>query len=391
MAKFLLIDSYNFEGYPTGGSGTFCDQLIESFGNDVALIGITTSINDTIGFWGKKIINGIEYDYFPVKYSNKQYNRKPFIPARIKWFFALRKYRMKIVNFGCNNVFIQSPDTLLAIYKWKLKNICYSFAGLANPLSMSRYKWARTLDTLLEDIYIPKLKYVSIFLAAASKIEIEDYTLKVCKYEFKINISQFPTRVNTDIFYPKKKNEELRKSLSYRNESIIIVTSGRLSEVKGWRLLLDSFNLFLKDYPDSYLIFVGNGQDKSKIEAYVKYIHINNRVKLVGFQTKECLSNFLNIADLYVMGSLFEGWPTSMIEALACGIPICSTNFGSAKEIINSEKFGMIVNDRYPETFALQMKCALNIEYDEKCYLNEIKKYATNSLKDDLLKYWQLQ
>lgn len=388
MKKFLLIEAYDFEGYPTGGAGTKCDQLIKSFGKDIVLVGITTCETDIVGCWAKKVIFGVEYDYFSVKYFKKRFNKKSLVPARLKWFIALRKYRNDIVSYGCSNVFIQSPDTLLAICNWKFDNICYCFAGLTNPLSMSRYKWARVFDRLLEMIFIPKFKHVKTFLAAASKIEIEAYCDKVNSYGLNIDIIQFPTRVETELFYPMNRKLELRAKLLYSNDSKIIITSGRLSEVKGWKLLLDSFNIFLIDYPDSYFLFIGNGQDKAKMEGYVSDLGIQEKVKLLGFLSKERLAEYLIIADLYVMGSFFEGWPTSMVEALACGIPICSTNFGSAKEILNSEKIGLIVNERNPETFALQMKNAINIVYDEHIYFLELEKYSVKKLKDDLFNYW---
>lgn len=390
MKRILLIEGYDFEGYPTGGGGTFCDQLIHSFGNEIALVGITTSNADVVGCWGKKVIRGVHYDYLPIRYVNKQYNKKPLVPARLKWFLALRKYKKEILSFDFANVFIQSQDTLLAIHNWKFDNICYSFAGLANPLSMSRYKWARIFDRLLEFTYIPKLKKVNTIIAAAGKSDIEIFLDKVKRYGFVLNITQFPTRVDSDIFYPTENKEKLRKDFSLSYTSKIIVTTGRLSEVKGWRLLLDSFYLFLNDFPDSYFIFVGNGQDKDKIEQYIIELGIIDKVKLVGYQNKEALAKYLNIADLFVMGSYFEGWPTSMVEALACGIPVCSTNFGSAKEILHSVKIGLIVTERSPSEFSLQMQKAMQIEYDELYYREEIAKYSTIRLKDDLLKLWPL-
>ena len=388
MARFLLIEAYDFEGYPTGGSGTLCDQLIKSFGKDVALVGITTNDSDIVRQWGKKEISGIEYDFYPVKYVKKSINKRPFIPARLKWYLTLRRCRKDIVKYGCSNVFTQSPDALLAISKWGMDNICYTFAGLTNPLSMSRFKWARHFDQLFEKIFIKKLKKVNTFLAAAGQEEINAYSQKVSSYGIKININQFPTRVDTGIFYPMNRNINIRIELGFNLNSKIIVTSGRLSEVKGWGLLLDSFKVFLKDYPDSYFLFIGNGQDRQKIESYILELGIRESVKLLGFLSKDQLAKYLNIADLYVMGSYFEGWPTSMVEALACGIPICSTNFRSAKEILNNEKIGIIAENRNSGDFAKCMKKAINIPFNEQQHFQEIEKYSVKNLKNELCKYW---
>lgn len=89
--KFILFEPSDFEGYPTGGSGTFSKNVVELFGNEVALVGITTSKQDRVGIWTKKLISGKEFDYFPVRYVKKNYSKKPLIPARLKWFLGLRK------------------------------------------------------------------------------------------------------------------------------------------------------------------------------------------------------------------------------------------------------------------------------------------------------------
>jgi glycosyltransferase involved in cell wall biosynthesis len=387
VVRFLLIEAYDFEGYPIGGSATFSDQIIRAFEYKVALVGITTCKSDVVGQWFKKTISGVEYDYFPVKYVKKTLNKKSFVPARLQWYLALKRYRKELENYGCINVFIQSPDTLLAIYNWKFNNICYSFAGLVNPLSMSKYRWARLFDTLFEKVYIPKLKFANTFLAAASKNDIQAYCTKVNRYGINLNIVQFPTRVDTNIFYPANEKEKLRVKLGYRESSKIIVTSGRLSEVKGWKLLLDSYNLFLIENPDSLFLFIGTGQDKGKIESYISELGIDGLVNLIGFLPKDQLAIYLNISDLYVMGSFFEGWPTSMVEAIACGIPICTTNFGSSQEILINEKIGLIAKTRNPKIFADKMNEAIRIPFSEQIHSQEMGKYSVKNLGAELIKY----
>jgi len=389
-AKFILFEPSNFEGYPTGGSGTFSKNVIELFGNEVALVGITTSKEDRVGAWTKKVISDKEFDYFPVRYVKKNYSKKPLIPARLKWFLGLRKNKKDILRYDCSNVFIQSQDSLLAIYGWPYTNICYRFAGLTNPLSMSRYKWVRLFDNFFEHYYIPKLKYVNTILAADSKEEIEIYSRKLETYGIKNTIKQFPTRVDTNIFYPMHKKVELRSKFGYGEHSKIVITTGRLSVVKGWQLLLDSFLFFQKEFLNSYFIFVGNGEEKNNIEAYVRKLGLVEQVKLVGYQDKTSLAELLNISDIYVMGSFYEGWPTSMVEALACGVPICSTNFGSAKEILHANIFGITVSDRDPINFANSMKQAINNNFVEDLYLKEMDKYSLKNFRDELSSHWQI-
>ena len=390
MVKFLLIEAYDFESFPIGGSGSFSINIIKSFEGDIALVGISTQKTDIVGSWNKKTISGIEYDFFPTRYVKKRLNKKSLIPERIKWYLSLRKYKYKILNYNCSNVFIQSPDTLLAISNWDYENICYRFAGLTNPLKMSRYTWARPFYKLFEKLFLSKLNTINTILATASQMEIDRYSSIFKDNEIKKEMVQFPTRVDNSIFFQMNKRKELRDKWSFNNFNKIIITSGRLSGIKDWKLLIDSFKLFLNSFPNSLFLFVGNGEDKIYMEDYIEDSKLIANIKLLGFQEKVALAELLNLADLFVMGSYFEGWPTSMVEAIACGLPICSTNFGSALEIVNSNKLGKIVKDRSPDAFAKEMVNAISIEYDEAIYTHETDKYSVANLKADLLKYWHL-
>ena len=80
-----------------------------------------------------------------------------------------------------------------------------------------------------------------------------------------------------------------------------------------------------------------------------------------------------NMADVLVMGSYFEALSLSLCEALACGIPVVTTDVGDAKEVIGNGKNGYIVNNRDPQEFAEKCLLALNKS-------NEISKYARKSI-----------
>ena len=62
--KILIIDFTNYEDYPIGGYLSFARSLMESFGNSLALAGITTSDEDPVGRWFRKEIEGTAYDFF---------------------------------------------------------------------------------------------------------------------------------------------------------------------------------------------------------------------------------------------------------------------------------------------------------------------------------------
>ena len=107
---------------------------------------------------------------------------------------------------------------------------------------------------------------------------------------------------------------------------------------------------------------------------------------MVGKKEPSEIALYLNAADLFIMGSLVEGWSTTLVEACACGVPCVVTNFSSAKEMVQNGVNGFVVENRDEVAFAEKMSEALMlnrnnvIEYDKR-----FEKYAIRYLKKDLL------
>lgn len=389
MSKIYIIELCNFEDYPTGGHLTFAKQMISAFGNQVALIGYSTG-SEPVRQWIKKEINGTYYDFFSVKKVIKTSN-KPIIPSRITGFFHLSRCKKELSFLKNENVFIQTPQVLFAIREWGIKNICFRSPGTANMLLGSRYWYAKYFSDLYEKLLFSQLKKVNILLASTDQIAIE-YFCSRSKNKLKTNeVIQFPTRINTDIFNPMNR-DLVRSKIDFDLQRKLIVTTGRLGEKKGWKLMIDSFALFKESYPDSHFYFIGDGEDKSKIEKYIAEKELTNSVFLKGKQDAQTIALYLNACDIFIMGSFIEGWSTSLVEAIACAVPVCVTNFSSAKELVTEGMNGFICESRQEVEFVENMKKSLNIS---KKYLldksNEINKYSTGRLKKDLLGYWNIE
>jgi len=83
------------------------------------------------------------------------------------------------------------------------------------------------------------------------------------------------------------------------------------------------------------------------------------------------------------MGSHIEGWPTSMVEALACGKNIISTNVSGAKDMIYEKKNGFIVFERDPILYAKAMENGLELNNPNTFSLQKAKQYASSNLNFD--------
>lgn len=383
--RVLIIDFTNYEDYPIGGYLSFARSLLDSFGTDLALVGITTCPEDPIGKWFKKNIDGSVYDFFAMARYNKA-NTRHFIPDRLVNYLLLKYYYKRILEININNIFLQRQELLIAVSE-KSRNICFSFAGLENPLSISKYKYAHFISVWFERVFFNRLKDAATILARGDETAIREMINRSRGEVSEHSVIKFPTRINAEIFRPLDKIEA-REKLGLPKASTIVITTGRLANFKGWKFMIDCFRIFEKELPDCRFYLIGDGEDYKEIVTYISLLNLKDKIVLEGKKRSDEIALFLNASDLYIMGSYKEGWSTSLMEAIACGVPACVTNFSSASDIIINGENGFVVNDHNEALFVHNMKNALAISRPVK--RDHVIRYASSGLKGDLLKYWQL-
>jgi glycosyltransferase involved in cell wall biosynthesis len=384
--KILVIDFCNYEDYPVGGYLSFAKNLVESFSGELALVGITTNLTDPVGTWFKKDLDGVIFDYFAVARYTKN-RTKHFIPDRLVIYFLLKYYKRAILQINIANVFVQRQEILQAVTNFRFKNICYCFAGLENPLAISKYRYAGFLAGKFEKFFFKSLKQAKIILASGDEDSIQAMVDRSEGRVKRSSVIKFPTRINTDIFYPAEKIQA-RKILGLPPNATIIITTGRLAWFKGWKFMIDAFEVFNQKSSDSIFYMIGDGEDQQKIRDYIESKRMQNKVVLTGMKQTIEVALFLNASDLFIMGSQKEGWSTSLSEAIACGIPACVTDFSSAKEIIQEGSNGYVISGYNLELFVHGMTEALKIT--KPVYNENVKCFASNKLKQDMLEVWQL-
>jgi len=383
--RILLIDFTNYEDFPIGGYLTFARNMMSSFGRDLALVGITTSGDDPIGRWFKKTIDGIEFDFFAmIRYRNNKTKR--IIPDRLVNYLLVKYYKQKILSIGINNIFLQRQESLLAVHK-SGKNVCYSFAGMDNPLVNSKYRYGSLLATWFENRFFKKIGFAGTILGRGDNDAIRDMLARSNGALKGREVVKFPTRIDTSIFKPEPMIDA-RLKLGLAKDCVIVATTGRLAWWKGWKFMIDSFARFSQGFDKTLFVMVGEGEDYYKIKSYIADNKLNDKILLTGRKDRNQIALYLNAADVYIMGSYKEGWPTALMEAVACGVPACATDFSSVDEIIIEGVNGHIMRNRSEEQFAEAMASSLKLKRPVKN--DHVTKYSTDSLKADILRYWEL-
>lgn len=128
--------------------------------------------------------------------------------------------------------------------------------------------------------------------------------------------------------------EELDADIkNFMSDKFCFVTAGRHSYQKGFWHLLKAFNLANKKHQDIGLIILGRDAEQTPIFELIDMLGLSDKVKVVGYSDNPF--KYIRHSDVYVLSSLFEGFPNSLVEAMACGCPVIAADCKSGpREIL---------------------------------------------------------
>lgn len=125
-------------------------------------------------------------------------------------------------------------------------------------------------------------------------------------------------------------------------ERRLLLAVGRLHAQKGFDILIPAFGRLARDLPDWHLVILGEGPDRKALEEQIAAIGLTDRVSLPGRAGN--VAQWYEAADLYVMSSRFEGFPNTLAEAMAYGLPAVSFDCDTGpRDIIRHEVDGLLV------------------------------------------------
>jgi len=141
--------------------------------------------------------------------------------------------------------------------------------------------------------------------------------------------------------------------------NVVVGCTSLLRKVNGHQYLIEADNL-LRDRNISYRI-VGSGDEEENLKALVNDMDLVNRIEFVGYRAD--IDEQLKTFDIYVQPALFAGFPYSVLEAMASGLPVIATDVGGTSEAIIDGKTGFLIPPR--DSKAIAEKITYLIEHSD--------------------------
>lgn len=143
---------------------------------------------------------------------------------------------------------------------------------------------------------------------------------------------------------------ELREALSFAGYGQLVISVGRLVEVKGHRHLLEAVPLVLKQHPATGFLIVGDGPLEQDLKDQAQRLGIGRNIIFLGARSD--VPKLLKAAELYVLSSLMEGFGLTIVEAMMSGLPVVATKVGGVPEIADEGRASILVPPRDPQSLA---------------------------------------
>lgn len=264
---------------------------------------------------------------------------------------------------------------------------------------------------LLSGIIYSKLSLINIpivYTHHSSVIETNKYifTLLMFFCSAFVGISNVCSRFLNQ-YLPKNKFSitiynalDLTKFKVKRDEAIVeksiplLLAVGRISKEKNYQLLLESILLLKRKYNKEVKLQIAGDGDKfikTNLESFIKESGLEENVFLLG--NRSDIGKLMYDADVFVMSSLYEGFPIALLEAQSIGLPAVVTDVGGCKELLDITKGGMLVSTESSSELSYSLLQILNdVNLQKKMSNNaisNINQFSIDKCIDEHLKVYK--
>lgn len=181
--------------------------------------------------------------------------------------------------------------------------------------------------------------------------------------------------VDTVRFSPRDR-VTARASLGLSPSAPVLISVGGLVSRKGFHRVIEILPQLRRDFPGLVYLVVGGpsaeGDNRAELETQVAGLGLQDCVHFLGPRSPDVLADVLSAADVFVLATSNEGWANVFLEAMACGLPVVTTDVGGNREVVRDASLGVVVPFGDAQLLAGALAAALGRNWDRAA----IRRYA---------------
>jgi sugar transferase (PEP-CTERM/EpsH1 system associated) len=156
--------------------------------------------------------------------------------------------------------------------------------------------------------------------------------------------------VDLEKFRPYDDQDALRYRFGIPLNRFIVGNVARLDPVKNHEIIMHVLQRLEKRADCPFFLVVGEGSHRAALEAEAARLGLGSHIRLFGYS--EHIAELLNCMDLYVQPSLYEGFSNTILEAMACGLPVLATDVGGSADLFSAGQEGFFFRPKDDEILA---------------------------------------
>lgn len=178
-------------------------------------------------------------------------------------------------------------------------------------------------------------------MIACDCLAVRDRIIKLTGYPAG-RIIIFPWGVDLNQFHPAPSQLRLRDKLGW-NDNKIVITTRSLEPIYGVEVFLEAAKGVIEKAPGTRILMLGDGSLEPEVRAFIAQHNLEYAIHLAGRVPHDMLPDYFNEADLYVSSSYSDGTSVSLLEAMACKLPVVVTDLPSNREWVAPGVNGWLV------------------------------------------------
>jgi glycosyltransferase involved in cell wall biosynthesis len=362
----IYLDPVDFSQPLHGNGNAAIDRAaVKVVGNQFIYVGLT-SHRAEVGRVVTREIEGATVSLYAIALAGRS-DRMRLIPENLRFALKLFPHLRRIAAWETGAILTRTYTVMWLIAllprRW---SVCYYIPGLGNPMTIGRRPGlGRFLTGLYDWIQARALRRADVIFAAASRQNTEEYCRHMSYRGVQPPIQPLPTAVDVELFCPQP-SYPAKEEFGVAEYDRVLTYVGRLAGVKGIPLLVESLKEVRLRGLNAALLLVGDGEERLALTALVEAMGIRKHVRFLGNQPPKVVARALAAADVFVMASFTEGFSNAMVEAVASGRPLVTTEVSGASDLIREGLNGFMVRERSPRVFADAIVRALELPDAER-------------------------